>query len=60
MADPEGSAALLKAIGGGGPEQSSILSDPQLLAVIGNFPLARLAAFPGFGLDDDVMRSLGL
>ena len=35
-----------------------VLGDPELLAVVGTFPISTLAAFPGLGLDHDVVRGL--
>jgi beta-glucosidase len=59
LADPAGSVALRAAIGidkEGRP--SGILGDEELLKVIGNFPISTLAAFPGSGLDHEMLRAL--
>ena len=59
LADPAGSALLKQAFGtdsGGKPQ--GILGDPQLLTVIGNFPMNSLTAFPGIGLDAAALTSL--
>src|SRR5829696_1596876 len=52
LAHPGGSALLREAIGvdeHGQPR--GILGDEELIRVIGNFPIIRLAAFPGLGID---------
>jgi beta-glucosidase len=56
LADPGGSAALHAAYAASGA--SGVLGDKGLVAVIGGFPLARLAAFPGIGLDRDALDVL--
>jgi beta-glucosidase len=59
LADPDGAAAVRAAVGvdeDGHPR--GILGDAELLRVIGNFPLATLAAFPGLGIDHDLVRAL--
>jgi beta-glucosidase len=59
LADPEGGRALRAAIGtddSGAPK--GILGDPELIAVIGNFPIGRLAAFPGIGIDQATLRAI--
>ncbi|QJY48257.1 glycoside hydrolase family 3 C-terminal domain-containing protein [Pseudonocardia broussonetiae] len=53
LADPEGGPALRAAAGPG------ILDDAELQKVIGNFPLARLAAFPGIGITRETLTRLG-
>jgi beta-glucosidase len=53
LADPAGSVALRAAFGTGG-----LLADGELVTVIGNFPLSRLAAFHGIGLDHAALDSL--
>jgi beta-glucosidase len=64
LADPVGAELLRGAVGtdeSGRPR--GMLGDDELLAVIGNFPIARLAAFAGFGLDhatvDELVRRAG-
>ena len=68
MADPLGAELLLAAFadssrgtpvdGDEGTMASGILADGELLEVIGNFPLARLATFPGIGVDHTVLDTL--
>jgi len=55
LADPDGSAKLREAAGA-----APILADAELRRVIGNFPLARLAAFPAMGITDEVLHRLNL
>ena len=58
LAHPEAGPALRKAVGvddNGRPR--GILGDPELLSVIGNFPLGRLAAF-GMGIEHDTVAEL--
>ncbi len=55
LADPEGGPRLRAAAG-----DAPLLDDEHLLQVIGNFPLGRLAAFPGMGVSDATLRKLGL
>lgn len=55
LADTEGAARLREAAGA-----APILADAELRRVIGNFPLARLAAFPAMGITDGVLRKLGV
>jgi beta-glucosidase len=53
-ADPVGAAALEAALGGAGDGPGvpgGVPGDPELLRMIGSFPLGTLAAFPGVGLD---------
>ncbi|MET0741381.1 MAG: glycoside hydrolase family 3 C-terminal domain-containing protein [Candidatus Nanopelagicales bacterium] len=64
LADPTAAAALRAAFGtnpDGSP--AGLLADEDLLTVIGNFPLSRLAAFPGMGIDratiDVLLKELG-
>jgi beta-glucosidase len=61
LADPAGAAVLREAVGTdetGRPR--GILGDHELRAVVGNFPIGALTAFPGSGLDqgtvDEVLR----
>jgi beta-glucosidase len=63
LADPDGSALLREVVGtdeAGRPR--GILGNDELLAVVGNFPISALAAFPGMGLDhgtvDDLLHRL--
>jgi beta-glucosidase len=59
LAHPVGSTMLLEAVGtddAGRPR--GILGSEEMLAVIGNFPIGRLAAFPGLGFDRDVVDDL--
>ena len=64
VADPAANAALRAAFGtnpDGSP--AGLLADEELLTVIGNFPMSRLAAFPGMGIDratlDGLLKELG-
>jgi beta-glucosidase len=64
LADPAGSRLLHELVGAdeaGRPR--GILGDDELLAVVGNFPISALTAFPGSGLDqatvDELLRRLG-
>ena len=59
LADPTGSALLHKAVGtdeAGRPK--GILGSEEMLSVIGNFPLRRLAAFSGMGITHSLVDSL--
>jgi len=59
LADPAGSVALRAAFGtdeAGHPR--GIIGDTELVKVIGNFPMSRLAAFPGIGLDHRTLDAL--
>jgi beta-glucosidase len=59
LADPDGRALLIKEIGtdeNGKP--NGILGDEERVRRIGNFPLNRLAAFPGMGITHDTLRAL--
>jgi beta-glucosidase len=59
LADPVGAVLLQKAIGTdetGRP--GGILGNEELLKVIGNFPLNRLAAFPGLGVSHSAVDEL--
>ena len=53
LADPDRGPELRAAAGPG------ILQDEELLRVIGNFPLGRLAAFPGIGISRETLTRLG-
>jgi beta-glucosidase len=60
LTDPRGAAAIRAAIGvDGDGRPRGILGDRELLRIIGNFPLATLAAFPGLGISHDLVRTLG-
>nr|MDT0661940.1 glycoside hydrolase family 3 C-terminal domain-containing protein [Micromonospora sp. DSM 115978] len=59
IADPEGSAALRRAVGtasDGTPR--GILGQPDLVRLLGNFPLHSLATFPGMGFDQTTVTAL--
>jgi beta-glucosidase len=59
LADPVGGEALRAAFGtdeSGRPK--GLLGDDELIKVIGNFPMRRLAAFPNLGLDHATLDSL--
>ncbi len=57
LADAEGSAALRKAVAENGAP-AGLLANEELVRMIGNFPLARLTAFPGFGITKETLRTL--
>lgn len=59
LADPAGGTALRHALGtrpAGRP--GGILGSEELLTIIGNMPLATLAAFPGLGVTQDLIGAL--
>jgi beta-glucosidase len=59
LADPEGGPLLREEVGtddNGRP--NGILGNEELLPVIGNMPISTLAAFPGLGLDHDLVSRL--
>ena len=59
LTDPAGGQALRDALGtrpDGRP--GGILGSEELLAIIGNMPLATLAAFPGLGVTDELIDTL--
>ena len=59
LADPEGAALIRAEVGidaAGRPQ--GILGDPELLKVVGNFPLSALAAFPGLGISHQLVERL--
>ena len=59
LADADGGPALRAAIGTGPDGRPrGILGNPELLKIIGNFPLSTLAAFPGLGVTHDMVRTL--
>jgi beta-glucosidase len=56
LADPAGSRLLHELVGAdeaGRPR--GILGDDELIAVVGNFPIGALTAFPGTGLDQGTL-----
>jgi beta-glucosidase len=56
LADPAGAALLREAVGTdetGRPR--GILGNDELIAIIGNFPISTLAAFPGLGIDHETV-----
>jgi beta-glucosidase len=64
LADPDGAALLREVVGAdeaGRPR--GILGDDELIALVGNFPISALVAFPGSGLDQatvhELLRRLG-
>ncbi|TWD84362.1 beta-glucosidase [Kribbella amoyensis] len=61
LAHPDGAAALRDAVGVDADGNArGILGNPELLRMIGNFPISSLATFPGLGLDEGVLdRILG-
>ena len=59
LADPDGSAALRREIGTGPDgKPGGILASDELVAIIGNFTLHTLAAFPGLGVTHEVLNRL--
>jgi beta-glucosidase len=54
LAHPEGAEALRRAVGDG----QGILGDPELMRLLGNFPLHSLATFPGMGFDQATVTAL--
>jgi beta-glucosidase len=59
LAEPASAALLREAVGylpDGSPR--GILGDEEMIRVIGNFPLASLAAFPGLGIDQPTVDEL--
>ena len=59
LTDPDGGQALRDALGtrpDGRP--GGILGSEELLAIIGNMPLATLAAFPGLGVTEELVDTL--
>jgi beta-glucosidase len=59
LADPVGRDAVQQAFGTDADGKPlGILGDPELLGVIGNFPLTTLAAFPGVGVDHEKVAAL--
>jgi beta-glucosidase len=59
LADPDGGPALREAIGTGPDgKPGGILASDELVAIIGNFTLHTLAAFPGLGVTHEVLNRL--
>jgi beta-glucosidase len=59
LADPNGRAALEKAVGTDGDGRpAGILGNAELKTVIGNFPLRTLLAFPGLGIDRETFEAV--
>jgi beta-glucosidase len=57
--DAAGEPLLREAFGTDEADRArGILGDEELIRVIGNFPLSRLAAFPGIGLDHATLSSV--
>jgi beta-glucosidase len=57
LADSDAAAALRKALDDGGVGES-ILENEEMKRLIGNFPISSLAAFPGHGLNHEVVRAV--
>lgn len=57
LADPVGGAALRAALTADG-RPAGVLARPELLPVIGSFPLLRLTAFPGLGITRQLVEQL--
>jgi beta-glucosidase len=59
LADVDGAAALREAVGTGvDGRPRGILGDPQLISIIGNFPISTLAAFGDLGIDHGTVTEL--
>jgi beta-glucosidase len=59
LADPAGAALLLEAVGTDEKRRPrGILGDDELRAVVGNFPITALTAFPASGLDPGTVDEL--
>jgi beta-glucosidase len=59
LTDPTGGQALRDALGTGPDGRpGGILGSDELLAIIGNMPLATLAAFPGLGVTQELIDTL--
>ncbi len=59
LADPAGGPALRAAVGADADGRpGGILGSAAMLTIIGNFPLARLTAFPGLGITQAVLDSV--
>ncbi len=59
LADPDGARMLRAAVGtSAGGRPAGVLANPELLRVIGSFPLARMPAFPGLGITAAVIEAL--
>jgi beta-glucosidase len=64
LSDPDGRAAIMAVLGAAADGQvNGVLGSEELLRLIGNFPLATLAALPGLGMPpglvDDLTRRVG-
>ena len=57
LADPQGSLALRKVISQSG---APVLDDEEFVRMIGNFPIGRLTAFPGFGITKESLDRLDI
>jgi beta-glucosidase len=59
LGDPAGSAVLLEAVGAEPSGRAkAMFSDGDFVKMVGNFPLDRLAGFPGSGLDQTLLVDL--
>jgi beta-glucosidase len=59
LGDPDGAARLRAALGTDDSGRlRGALGNEELVPLIGNFPLRRLAAFPGFGIDHAMVDEL--
>jgi beta-glucosidase len=59
LADPDGAKLLREAVGTDAEGRPlGMLGNEELLSLIGNFPLRRLAAFAGFGIDHGTVDAL--
>ncbi len=56
--DPAGAAALREVLGTVDGRLAGMLGDPQLVQVIGNFPMSTLAGFPNVDLDHATLDAL--
>jgi beta-glucosidase len=57
--NPDGAAALRREVGiDSAGEPNGILGDPELIRVIGNFPISSLAAFAGSGITYAIVQKL--
>ncbi len=59
LADPDGAAAL-RAVAGtrGNGRAAGLPGSDELIKIIGNFPLSRVPAFPGLGIDHAAVQEL--
>jgi beta-glucosidase len=59
LADPRGADLLTEALNAGGdPAIARLFADKEMLAMIGSTPLARLTAFPGSPVTQEVLEKL--